>query len=203
MKGISSWSFLSSCVGLLLILCPVLAFAVRPMFLATITAEAVSATTRYVLVDLSDTSAYKHTESNGLRLYRLCWNTDRTIGGWDLHFGLVLENDATDGSAQWFYSVQIENDPATAVSHRESCFDFSAGDDGYQLMRISSSAAVRSVSNELTGNVTWLQNDAADLADATGSTTKSAGAGDLVMEAEEVSGAGALDFSVSVLYSAE
>lgn len=192
-------------LGLLLFLLAGPVWAARPMMAATITAEALTATARYVLVDLSDTSGYRHTETNGIRLYRIHGNAERREGAWDLHIGLVLENDATDGTAQWLYTVRIENDDQATDDHSARAFDldFAVGDDGYQLLRVSSNVSVRTVSSELSGNQTWLQNDAGNLADATGATNKSAGAGDLVLEAEEVTDTGALDFTITALYATE
>lgn len=177
----------------------------KALYSASVLGEGLTASARYILVDLSDTSGYPHNDANGIRLYRITGNFERREGGWDIRFGLVLENDATNGTAQWFYLLHMENDDQATDDHafRQVDIDFAVGDEGFQLMRIASNASQRTVSSTASGDQTWLQNDAGDMADAQGSTTKSAGAGDLVMEVEEVADTGTFDFSVTVLYSTE
>lgn len=177
----------------------------RPMQLAHYVKEAMAATARVILVDLSDTSGYKHSESNGIRLYKIILDAERQDGQWTVRFGLVLECDATDGTVQWFFQVNIGNDDQATDDHsyRHVELDFSCGDDGYQLLRVASDASQRTVSNDTDLTQTWLQTDAGNLEDAQGSSAKSAGAGDLVVEFEEDSGAGTLSATVMVLYATE
>lgn len=177
----------------------------KPTYQATVIAEAVAASTPYLLVDLSDTTNYKHVSANGIRLYRIDANFERFDGTWDVWFGLCLENDATDGSGRWFHVLHLEADDQATDDHsqRQLHLDFTDTPDGYLLLRATGGAADRTVSSTGTGDVTWLQNDAANLVDATGATNKSAGVGDLFIWAEEVSGAGTLDLCVSALYTTE
>lgn len=178
----------------------------KPTYQATVIAEAVAASTPYLLVDLSDTTNYKHTATNGIRLYRIDGTFERFDGAWDIWFGLCLENDATDGSGRYFHVLHLEADDTGAAedhSQRQLHLDFTNTPDGYMLLRVTSGAADRTVSSTGTGNVTWLQSDQGDVADATGATNKSAGAGDLFMWAEEVTNGGTLDFCVSVQYTTE
>lgn len=179
----------------------------RPMYSATIVGEALAVTTRYILVDLSDVSGYPHKDNAGLRLYRLTIQVEKQTGTgkWDIKVGIVLECDATNGTVQWFAVLHCEvDDNATDdTNQRQLVLEFAMGDDGYQLMRVVSGVAQRSVSNHLSGDVTWVETDAGNLADATGATNKSAGDGDIVVECEEVSGAATLDVFVEALYSSE
>ena len=177
----------------------------KPTYQATVIAEAVAVSTPYLLVDLSDTTNYKHVATSGIRLYRIDATFERVEGAWDVWLGLVLENDATDGSGRWLHVLHLETDDQTTEDHaqRQLHLDFTNMPDGYLLLRVTGGAADRTVSSTGTGNVTWLQNDAANIADATGATNKSAGAGDLFVWAEEVTDGGTLDLCVSVLYTTE
>lgn len=159
--------------------------------------EALTATTPYVLVDLSDTTNFPHVSTTGLHLLGLILSTEKAGDGQhDVWVGVVTENDATNGSATWVHCFHIEkvNNPTDSTDQRFMTADFGAGID---LTVISGALAGFASNLTQAGNVNW-QNDT-NRVSPVGSTTKP-GVGDLVLWVEEVGGTGTIDFCLTVLY---
>jgi len=170
-------------------------------------AEAVDASTGYVLVDLSDTTNFKHTGTAEIHLLGLVLTAEKASDGvYDIWVGVVKEVDATNGSVAWVQAFHME-----AVGNSTDSTDRFAWQVDYTLggrnpeglnLAISSGALVYLVTNQAQNdNVTW-QTDTglASPVGAGGGTTGKPGAGDLVMWVEEVSGTGTIDFHVVALY---
>lgn len=127
-----------------------------------------------------------------------------TDGAYDIWVGVVRENDATNGSADWIHCFHLEasgnptdstdrftrNVDYTCQGVNPGGLDCTVVDDRLIYMRGPSS-----------GDQTALQNDAGDLGSAAGGTSKSAVAGDLVVWVEEASGAGTIDLALTCQYA--
>lgn len=182
----------------------------RPaVYTAVLGAEAVSASTGYVLVDLSDTTNFPHGRTSGLRLLGVFLTTEKAgDGAFDIWLGVVTENDATDGSVAWVrcYHLEAVDNPTDSTDRRAFVEDFTLGGanpDGINLL-VSSGATPHLVSNQSQANNAGWQNDVglASPVGAAGGATGKPAAGDLVVWVEEVSGTGTLDFCLTALYGA-
>ena len=177
----------------------------RPSYVVTLSAEAVAADTPYVLVDLSDTTNFPHGDTTELHLLGLVLQAEKASDGvYDVWVGVVTENDATDGSATWVHRFDLQH-VGNATDSTDRFFaqiDYTLGEanpEGVNL-NVTSGALTKFASNiSQANNANW-QNDE-NRASPVGSTTK-VGVGDLVVWAEEVSGTGTLDFSLSAIYAA-
>ena len=165
--------------------------------------EAIAASTPYVLVDLSDTTNFPHSETNFLNLLSLILNAETHGDGiFDIWVGVISELDATNGTAEWVHVFHVENrDNATDDTGRlAQQVDFCLGGanpDGLKCSVVSG-AMVYFVGNQSqAGHVNW-QNDT-NLTSPVGAATKP-GVGDLVVWVEEVTNGGTIDFSLTALY---
>lgn len=172
----------------------------RDTFLAVLGAEAVAASTPYVLIDLSDSTNFPHTSTGSVRLLGLFLNAEKASGIFDVWVGVVTENDATDGSVTWLYRFDLQFLGAAGMEPKHYVVDFTLGGanpEGANCAVISG-ATPRLISNQTQAdNVNW-QNDV-NRASPAGSTTKP-GAGDIVVWVEEVTDGGTLDFTLTAIY---
>ena len=171
----------------------------------TLSLEAIAASTPYVLVDLSDTTNFPHGDTAELHLLGLvCQAEKHSDGVYDVWVGVVTETDASDGSATWVHRFDLEHvDNATDSTDRFFAqIDYTLGganEEGVNL-NVTSSALTKFASNaSQAANGNW-QNDT-NRVSPVGSTTK-VGVGDLVVWAEEVSGSGTLDLTLTAIYAA-
>lgn len=178
--------------------------ASRAAWWVNLGAEAVAASTPYVLVDISDTVNFPHSKATHVHLLGLLLNTEKASDGvFDIWVGVVTECDGTDGTAQWVHVFHIEaaGNPTDSTDRFVGSVDFTlagARPNGVNLA-LTSEATTFFVGNQTqASNVNW-QNDV-NRASPVGATTK-VGAGDLVVWVEEVSGSGTLDFSLSACYA--
>jgi hypothetical protein len=171
-------------------------------------AEAVAASTAYVLVDLSDTTNFPHNEDNWINVLGALVNAEtKSDGQYDIWLGVVTENDGTDGTAKWFDVLHCENrDNATDdTGHFDFKRDYTFGGanpDGINCKVTAAGATPYIGSNQAqAGNSNW-QNDVglASIAGAAGGTTGEPGVGDVVMWVEKAAGSGTLDFSIALAY---
>ena len=174
-------------------------------FLAVLQAEAVAETTAYVLVDLSDTTNFRHASTNAILLKSIALHAEKASDGvYDIWIGVISEVDATNGTAIWLHCFHLE-----AVGNSIDSTDRFAQKIDFNDINLEVNAATAGseklkyvVSNiTLAGNTAW-QTDvglASPVGAASGETGKP-GAGDLVMYVEEVSGTGTIDFLVAVEY---
>jgi hypothetical protein len=181
----------------------------RETYAVAVGAEAVAASTGYVVVDLSDTTNFPHRESNWLNLLGLSLNAEKHSDGvFDIWVGTVLEVDGTDGSIQWLHVFHLEavGNATDSTDRFAQVVDFTLGNgnpDGINT-RVNAAgtaliyfAGLQAQAN----NVTW-QTDvglASPVGAAAGDTGKP-GAGDLVCWVEEVADVGTLDFNLTAIY---
>lgn len=176
--------------------------------LALMGAEAVAASTAYVLVDLSDTTNFPHRHTNSIHLQALHLDGDKASDGiFDIWVGVITEVDATNGSADWFHVFHLEaQDNATDdQASFARTVDFTLGGanpDGLDLTVLSDESTPGFVTySTQDGNTNW-QTDTGlgSPAGAAGGATGRPGAGDLVFWVEEVTDSGTIDFMLSAQY---
>ena len=176
-----------------------------PSFVVNLGAEAVAASTPYVLVDLSDTTNFPHGLTTELHLLGLILEAEKAGDGvYDIWIGVVTENDATDGSVDWVHVFHLEHvaNATDSTDRAAQVVDFTLGGGNPQGINcnVTGGAMTKFAGNQSqASNGNW-QNDT-NRASPVGSTTKP-GVGDLVAWVEEVSGSGTLDFSLSAVYEA-
>lgn len=155
----------------------------------------ISADTAYLLVDLSDATDWPHTATNEVILKSVAMRG--MVSGahhWNLTVGVVVENDATDGTAVWVTNEHLITVTGVFAPPQRT---FAAG--GLNL-RAASSALTYGVANGHSELTAW-QNDTA--ISATVGTTGTVAVGDLVILADEITDGSTLDFSICVDYDTE
>lgn len=175
----------------------------RKAFAVNLGVEAIDASTPYVLIDLSDTTNFPHSETNWVNLLGLILNAEtKADGQYDIWVGTIIENDGTDGSAQWVHVWHLENrnNATDSTGHFFEVADLTLGGgnpDGINCA-VASGAMTYFVGNQTqTNNGNW-QNDTSRTSPV-GAATKP-GVGDIVIWVEEAGGAGTLDFSLLAIY---
>lgn len=153
---------------------------------ATLHLASVAATTPYILVDLSDTTNYGHTNTNAVLVLGLAIHGIATSGTFKIQVGVIVENDATDGTARFFKSAFI----SSGVSA-----EFIDYDEGLDL-GVTSGALDNAVTNAADANSVNWQNDVARV--GPGGNANPA-VGDVVVLVTVVS-AGALEGDIEILY---
>jgi hypothetical protein len=177
-------------------------------FYASLGAEAVAASTAYVLIDVSDTSTYPNPLVSGdktqhINLLSLSIDAEtHSTGVYDVWVGVVYELDATNGSAQWFHVWHLETDTNATDSAGRFADQvvYTAGNPQGLNCRVNTAGdglEYQASNQEQAGNTNW-QTDTT-LTAASG-TAVAPGAGDVVVWVEEVSGTGTLDFNLTALY---
>lgn len=162
-----------------------------------ITDEAVAATKRYMVVDLSDVAGYPHSDGDLVELLKTQVETVQAgVGIWRVKIGLVTENDGTNGSVYWF---DFYKSPAAGSLTFENDLRDPVRGTGLPMAIVSDAPVnFRTLSFDL-GDVNW-KNDVANLTDALGNTDRSPSPGDIVAELEEVGGATTIDMYLRVDY---
>lgn len=149
----------------------------------------------YLLIDLSDSTNWPHSATNEVILKSVA--VQGTVSGahrWHLSVGVVVENDATNGTAAWVDSKQV-----IAVSGAFYPPQRIFAEGGMNL-RATSDAMVYGVANG-TSNLTSWQSDTA--ISATVGTTGLVAVGDVVILADEITDGSTLDFCICVDYDTE
>ena len=161
---------------------------------------AIATTTPYVLIDLSDTTNYKHVGTNHIHLGCIHVTAiPSTTGNWSIKVGVISEVDATNGTALWIYGIRFSQILYVAEEH-----DWTIGGTVPRGLncKIVSEAFARIVTNDSeAGNTHW-QTDvglASPVGAAAGATGKP-GAGDLVMLVTENSGSSTLSLDITARY---
>ena len=177
----------------------------RARYFVSLGAEAVAASTPYVLVDLSDITNFPHKNTNALHLMGLILHAEKASDGvFDIWVGVVTECDATDGSTEWVhvYHLEASGNATDSTDRFAQLIDFTLGGhdrDGVNLL-VRGGATPHFASNQTqANNVSW-QNDT-NRVSPVGTTTKP-GVGDLVVWVEEVTDTGTIDFVISAIYEA-
>lgn len=166
---------------------------------ASITDSGLTATKRYLLVDLSDTGSgnYPHKATDVIEIQQLHLSAFlASTGSFQLKVGLLTENDGTNGSVYWLYQLEI---PVNGV-HEEVTIDYRMrGRYGLELSIASDIPVNFTSNNKTTSDVNW-KNDVS-LTNAVGDTDANCAAGDLVAEATEVTDNGTFALTMRVQYN--
>lgn len=178
-------------------------------FRALIVDNDVDADKWYVLVDLSNTSEYPHKTASSLVLHGIELQTEKkTDSQFDIYIGCVVENDATDGSAEviWKWSLEAVGNPTDSTDRCHDELDWTSYYPLWRGLPLSLNTTADTL-DKLTCNSTALddktdlQNDAGNLTDGYGNTDVSAGEGDIVVFVDETGGSGTISMSVAAIYS--
>ena len=165
--------------------------------------DSISASANYVLVDLSDTTNFPHSETANLFLKKLILDTETIDDGeYNLYVGVITENDSEDGSVSWLHTFHLTTSEEGADGTRRiaETVDFCPGGDPRGISLIVSGDALSSiVTNKTQADSPFWKNDTSRTSPAGSSIP---GVGDLVVFLEEIS-AGAIEFGLSALYSTE
>lgn len=168
---------------------------------ATLVKEDLAADEGFILVDLSDTTNFPHSETGKIRIYTIDIEYEvKADGQFILYVGTIIEVDATDGSTKWLFAVDAEtvSNPTDSTDRRHIRYHWPGGID----LEVSAGAMVNLISNVGdTNDVTW-QTDV-NLDSPVGDTSSPSGAGDLVAFLDETGGTGTFDFSITVEYITE
>ena len=164
--------------------------------------DALATTTAYVLVDLSDTTNYKHTETNGIDVAALHITAiPSTTGNWSVHIGVITEVDASNGTADWFYGITFSQ-----ILYVDSLRDWTLAGSVHSGLTcdIVAGAHPRFLTNDQQAGSTNWQTDTglASPVGAAGGATGKPGAGDIVMLVTENSGSSTLSLDVTLQYGA-
>jgi hypothetical protein len=162
----------------------------------------ISADTVYILVDLSDTTNFPHVATSEIHVLGLIASIEKdTSGSFDLNFGVVTENDGSNGSAQFFYQLNAEWDsnPTDSVDAKNIAIDFTLGGSNPEgvICAVDTGVTTRFMSNNELSSSVLLQND---VARTTPVGTANPAVGDLVMHLDEITDGGNIDIGVTVIY---
>jgi len=178
----------------------------RATFAAVLGAEAVSASTAYVLVDLDGGGTFPHrsVDSNWLNVLGLTLTSEKASDGiFDIWVGVVTATTATVGTAEWFQVFHLEavGNSTDSTDRFAWQIDYTNGGgtpDGINCKVTSGALEYTACTQSQADNANW-QNDT--------NRTSPAGnvmpaVGDLVVWVEEVTNGGTLDFSLLCQYEA-
>ena len=179
---------------------------IEPPKVVNLGIQAVAATTPYVLIDLSNTS-YPHTATGQVHLKGLFLNTEKAGDGvYDIWAGVVIENDATNGSVNWFdlFHIEAVGNTVDSTDRMYVARDYTLGGSnpqGLNLFVDDSGSTPFFVTNQVATDDSTYENDAEHDSPLDDSSVMAAG--DVVILVEEVSGTGTLDFSLLAIYDTE
>ena len=181
----------------------------RETYAVNLGAEAVAASTAYVLVDLSDTTNFPHHDTNWLNLLGLSLHAEKASDGvYDVWVGAIYEVDASNGSAQWLHCFHLEavGNPTDSTDRFAQVVDFTLGGgnpDGINCKVTGGALVHLTTGQSQAGNTNW-QTDTGLLspAGAAAGATGKPGAGDIVAWIEETAGSGTCDWSITLVYEA-
>ena len=175
----------------------------RALYTAHFHADAIAATTPYMLVDLSDSTNYQHVNTNHIHIAAFHITAmPAGTSNWSIHIGTVTEVDATNGSVNWLYGIRFSQ-----ILYVDAKKDYTLGGANNEELccTVVGGETVRYITNDVqTGDTNW-QTDtglASPVGTAGGDTGKP-GAGDLVMLVTENSGTSTLSVDVTVQYYTE
>ena len=162
-------------------------------YFACVATESAGGDTPLIIIDLSDSANFPHTGTSEVVLR--CGHYQGSLNGnihWDMRWGVVLENDATDGSVMWLHR-----------QHRSRQADFDESwiyASGGLNTRVTSGALVYGTSNfSLTNSAIF--SSGAVITSPVG--TSSPAAGDIVAWLEEVDDGAVLEYSICLGYDTQ
>lgn len=144
----------------------------------------------YLLIDLSDTTLWPHSDTATVLLKG--FQLQGTVSGaheWHLGLGVVTENDATNGTAEFVAQKMLVSVSGAFDSdnHWSNPLDMWIEDDSLLY-----------VSTNMTETTTTWQNDAAIT--ATINVTGFVAAGDIVLLVDEITDGSTVDFGICIEY---
>jgi len=159
----------------------------------------------FVLIDLSDTTNFPHTETGKIRLYTLDVVIEAqtmTSGEGILYIGVITEVDASNGSTEWLWVMPVETylEATDDTDRRHYRFHYPWGLDLEVDGTNDTLANVVSNTGD-SGDTDW-QTDT-DLDSPAGDTTNAPGDGDLVMLWDETADGLTVSICVTVEYTTE
>lgn len=177
-----------------------------PPFVAAMDFEAIAASTFYSLIDLSDTTNFRHKETSAIILKALTLHAEKAADGdFDIWVGVVTEVDAENGSVEWIHKFHLSasGNPTDKTDRFAQKINFESSLDLIVNADTAGSEFLEYVKSngKLSGNA-GLQNDtglAGPCGAAAGDTGKP-GAGDLIVYVEEVADVGTIDFFIEAEY---
>lgn len=167
----------------------------------------IAADTWFILLDKSGAAAYNWPSGvDSFTIMGIDIATEKASDGrYDIHIGCVLENDATDGTAQWLRSWFLDAD-GNATDGTDRFVDrISFVYPGVNIDQGIDCSVVGGATDWLvgtaSGNQTALQNDAANLGSCGDATAdKSAAAGDIVVFIDEGTTGGTISVAIGIDY---
>lgn len=158
----------------------------------------------FILVDLSDTTNFPHSETGKIRVYAIDVNIERgenaASGEYIVYIGVITEVDDTNGSTSWFIILHEETDSESTDNAARDHFRYH-WPEGLDL-EIVSDAPAWGISNVgHSGDTTW-QTDVS-LDSPVGDASSPSGQGDLCMYVDETGGTGSISIAVTVQYITE
>jgi hypothetical protein len=158
----------------------------------------------FILIDLSDTVNFPHSETGKIRVYTIDINLERgeaaASGEYLVYIGTIIEVDATDGSTNWLLVLheEVDDEATDNIASRHFRYHWDGGVD----LEVVSGAMVNLISNVGdSGQTTW-QTDVS-LDSPVGDASSPSGVGDLCMWVDESGGTGSLSICVTVEYITE
>lgn len=168
-----------------------------------------SANLQAILIDLSDTTNFKHDDTGHIILKdissKICLQavgSAMSVGDWRIRYGLVIRSDATDGDVLWFYSTKVMLGD-TILSGGGRCF-FPPGPGEVDLSIRDNQAKYITGGVRYIDDTEWDNDDvkATFISTEAGDTAINAfpGEGDVVVELLEGGGTWAFDLRVMAIY---
>lgn len=178
----------------------------RRAYRAFYKADDIDADTWVILVDLDDETNYDHADVSSVTILGMDIATEKASDGrYDIHVGVVKENDTTDGSAQWVksYFLNADGNATDGTDRFVDRITFVYPDAGVRPQGIDCtvhSGATPWIAGTASGNQTALDSDAGNLANAGGGSSKSAAVGDIVLFVDEGTTGGTISVALGIDY---
>jgi len=168
--------------------------------------SAITEDTAYILVDLSDTTNFRHKETNHL-VVRQCQITTAVSAVdlfWQINVGVVVENSGTDGTAEYIVSA-IDFASTSGMVGQTRTYEWPLN-NGLNLPGLNLKVDITNktltyleTNNKLADNAAW-QNDTAR---TTPAGTANPAVGDLIVYIDEIVNGGSFSAVVSCAYYSE
>ena len=160
---------------------------------------ALTVTTPVQLIDLSDDTNYKHSGTEHIHLFGVHLSAFITgTGNWTLNLGTILESDASNGTAEWFFGITFSQ-----ILYLNADRDYSLGGTNHAglFLAVIDGATPRILSNaSQVGHVNWDNNGG--IVSTLGASSGNPAPGDIVMLATENSGTGMCSVDITLQYHA-
>jgi len=152
---------------------------------------------RFIVIDLSDTTNYPHSETDHVILKEIIYTAclDANTGSWEITFGTVTRIDATNGDVTWYNGSKITNKGCYAMPKLQQYPYY-----GLDLTQSGTTLTYVNSGYKDTNSVQW-QTDVNLTTFLGGSAAP--GDGDLVIFFDEESDGAGLYFTAQLIYRTE